>query len=282
MRRPSPSGASPWRLIWSKAIDAATHQNDVPVLRRVEIVNESSETLRDLTLHLSFEPAFARDERWSFAEISAGQTIAPREHDVALDPGFDEASQIATWDAVGATRGRAKLLSSVIRSSSAHQLLRPRRARSWRRRMRPRPIWRASSTRRSARTFPRACWGSLSLALRIPHRFLERALLWRPARHLPLACRLRPGGALRPCAGRRLCARHGAHEPQGGGGRRGRGARPHDRLAEAGAGDTPEPSASSPSTASSRISCSTCSTPRGGASPRSNGSSPRTAPSRPW
>ncbi len=83
---------SPDQLI-SLEIDTATKttfaavQNHVPILRRIEVHNGSSESLENLNLTLVAQPAFCRSKSWAIDRISASEKCKMSDLAVTLDFG---------------------------------------------------------------------------------------------------------------------------------------------------------------------------------------------------
>ncbi len=66
-------------------INLAYYQNAVPVLRELAIVNESEESLQDLELTLSSEPAFIKEKTWRVDVVEASQKYHLKDLDIELD-----------------------------------------------------------------------------------------------------------------------------------------------------------------------------------------------------
>lgn len=66
----------------------ASHQNAVPVLRELEILNEGEETLDDLVLELSTDPPFLESKNWRIDSLRAGTTLHIGDRDVKLQAGY--------------------------------------------------------------------------------------------------------------------------------------------------------------------------------------------------
>lgn len=62
----------------------ASHQNAVPLIRELEIVNDSSEPVNDLTLSLQADPPFLTRKIWRIDQLSAGSTLHITDRDVSL------------------------------------------------------------------------------------------------------------------------------------------------------------------------------------------------------
>lgn len=60
---------------FTKTINFAMQQNYVPVIRNLVIQNDSSENLKDLTVRITFSPAFAEDYEYEIEGISAGESL---------------------------------------------------------------------------------------------------------------------------------------------------------------------------------------------------------------
>ncbi|GAA0594263.1 DUF3320 domain-containing protein [Caenispirillum bisanense] len=66
-------------------LNLAFHQNAVPFLRELALVNAAETPIADVTLTLTSEPAFLKPRSWSLQEVGAGQTYHLRDLDTALD-----------------------------------------------------------------------------------------------------------------------------------------------------------------------------------------------------
>jgi very-short-patch-repair endonuclease len=66
-------------------LNLALHQNAVPFIRELSIVNEREEPLRDVVLTLTSEPAFLTTRAWKLEEVGASQTYRLTDLDVDLD-----------------------------------------------------------------------------------------------------------------------------------------------------------------------------------------------------
>ncbi|MBF0167258.1 MAG: DUF3320 domain-containing protein [Alphaproteobacteria bacterium] len=69
-------------------LNLAFHQNAVPLLREVVLVNDSADELRDLDLELSSEPGFLEPRTWHIDYVGAGQRYHISSLDVTLDAGL--------------------------------------------------------------------------------------------------------------------------------------------------------------------------------------------------
>ncbi len=83
-------------------INYASWQNSVPLVHSLEICNNSAEGVSGLRLELDTAPAFTRRKVWQIERIGPGGSVALRDRDVQLDPGYlnglNEAENgVATW-----------------------------------------------------------------------------------------------------------------------------------------------------------------------------------------
>lgn len=69
-------------------IGFASHQNAIPVLRELEIVNEGPDNLEDLALNLTADPPFIQPKHWPLDRLSAGSTVHVNDRDLKLNGGF--------------------------------------------------------------------------------------------------------------------------------------------------------------------------------------------------
>ena len=69
-------------------IGFASHQNSVPVLRELEVVNEGESPLENLVLELSSDPPFLETKRWRIDALREGSTLHITDRDVKLHAGF--------------------------------------------------------------------------------------------------------------------------------------------------------------------------------------------------
>ncbi|WP_166831715.1 DUF3320 domain-containing protein [Thalassoroseus pseudoceratinae] len=75
-------------------INYASWQNSVPLLRSLELQNESgqdiqsSNSLGELSLQLTTSPAFTRPKQWMIQRIAAGEQLTIRDRDVQLDSDY--------------------------------------------------------------------------------------------------------------------------------------------------------------------------------------------------
>lgn len=72
----------------SPKVNLAFHQNAVPVLRELVVVNDGTAPLVDVVVTLSSEPPFLKEKSWRLDQIGAQQHYHLRELDIALDPAF--------------------------------------------------------------------------------------------------------------------------------------------------------------------------------------------------
>jgi very-short-patch-repair endonuclease len=72
----------------ARCVNYASWQNSVPLLRSLEIRNGSSEVLCDIRLDLETSPSFTRKKSWIVQQVRAGESLAIRDRDIQLDPGY--------------------------------------------------------------------------------------------------------------------------------------------------------------------------------------------------
>ena len=70
------------------AINYASWQNAVPILRSVEINNGTATTLSNLRLELSVTPAFCRSKHWTIDRMAPGDSLRISDRAIELDPEF--------------------------------------------------------------------------------------------------------------------------------------------------------------------------------------------------
>ena len=66
-------------------VNLAYYQNSVPVLHELVVLNEGEESLEEIELALSSEPAFIKPKKWIINTIAAGQRFHIKDLDVTLD-----------------------------------------------------------------------------------------------------------------------------------------------------------------------------------------------------
>lgn len=69
-------------------IGFASHQNSVPVLRELELLNTGEESLDHLVLELSADPPFLEPKNWRIDSLRAGTSLHITDRDVKLSAGF--------------------------------------------------------------------------------------------------------------------------------------------------------------------------------------------------
>lgn len=69
-------------------IGFASHQNSVPVVREMELINEGERMFENLVLELSSDPAFLEEKSWRIDALRAGSTMHITDRDVKLQAGF--------------------------------------------------------------------------------------------------------------------------------------------------------------------------------------------------
>ncbi len=102
----------------------ATHQNDVPVIRELKIVNLGEATIENVVLSVRADPPVFAPRDWRFDRIAAGGEVRVSQRDIALDAGLllqlteavratvtMTASSAATGDVVAERRVPVELLA---------------------------------------------------------------------------------------------------------------------------------------------------------------------------
>ena len=72
----------------AQKIGFASHQNAVPALRELELVNSGEESFEHLVLELSADPPFLESKIWRIDCLRAGSTLHITDRDVKLQAGF--------------------------------------------------------------------------------------------------------------------------------------------------------------------------------------------------
>ncbi len=70
------------------AINYASWQNSVPILRSVEISNDTADVLNGLRLELVVTPAFCKRKSWTIDRVSPGDILRISDRAIELDPDF--------------------------------------------------------------------------------------------------------------------------------------------------------------------------------------------------
>jgi very-short-patch-repair endonuclease len=73
------------QLIAVPKVGFASHQNSVPILRELEVVNESEDVLEGLELRLTSDPVFIEERRWPIDRINPGSTLHISDRDLRLN-----------------------------------------------------------------------------------------------------------------------------------------------------------------------------------------------------
>lgn len=73
----TPQSPPPLRLVVSTApqVNFAAQQNAVPVIRDIELINESDRDLTDLTIRMQASPSFLSAAAWHIDRLPAGGTF---------------------------------------------------------------------------------------------------------------------------------------------------------------------------------------------------------------
>lgn len=66
-------------------VNFACHQNAVPVIREIEVVNSTEQTLQNLTLEMQASPAFITPKRWHIDRLLPDGTLHINDRDTRLD-----------------------------------------------------------------------------------------------------------------------------------------------------------------------------------------------------
>ena len=66
-------------------LNLADFQNSIPALTELAIVNETDDSITELTISLSTEPAFIKARTWSLDSVGSWETYHPSKLDVQLD-----------------------------------------------------------------------------------------------------------------------------------------------------------------------------------------------------
>ena len=69
-------------------IGFASHQNAVPIVRELEVVNESETLFKNLVIELSSDPPFLEPKSWKIDELLGGSTLRMEDRDVRLSAGY--------------------------------------------------------------------------------------------------------------------------------------------------------------------------------------------------
>lgn len=75
-------------VIVSKKLGFASQQNSVPVLRELEITNDSESDYKELTLFLTTSPAFLEAKTWKIDSLSKGDHLSITERDLKLNAAY--------------------------------------------------------------------------------------------------------------------------------------------------------------------------------------------------
>jgi len=70
------------------AFSYAAYQNSVPIIRSLEIINQSPSTQYDLVLEVAASPTFVRPKQWQIDRLHAGQRLAIQDRELQADPDF--------------------------------------------------------------------------------------------------------------------------------------------------------------------------------------------------
>lgn len=81
----NPSGSIRLETALSPRLNLAFHQNAVPFIRELVIVNETEKPLHSVEITLSSEPAFLKPRTWRIESVAAGERYHVSDLDVALD-----------------------------------------------------------------------------------------------------------------------------------------------------------------------------------------------------
>ncbi len=73
------------RFELSDAVNYASWQNSVPILRKLEIANQSAHSYSDLRVILDSSPALIRPKEWLISRLAPAESIVIRDRDVQVD-----------------------------------------------------------------------------------------------------------------------------------------------------------------------------------------------------
>ncbi len=76
------------KSIISREVSFANHQNSVPLIREIEIHNETDVDLYDLTLVMEISPNFVSSKIWNISSLPAHDEMALRDRDTTLNAKF--------------------------------------------------------------------------------------------------------------------------------------------------------------------------------------------------
>ncbi|MBF0116630.1 MAG: DUF4011 domain-containing protein [Magnetococcales bacterium] len=105
----------------TRKISFAFHQNSVPVLREIVIINDGDSALEDLELTISSDPAFLKAHTWQIAKVGAKQRFHVATLDIGLDGGMlarlteaETATAILVLRQVGLELNRLEILIELL------------------------------------------------------------------------------------------------------------------------------------------------------------------------
>ena len=71
-----------------RSLNFAMYNNDVPLVKHIDITNKGEEVVFDITVKLSFWPSFADKYSYHLEELPAGKTIAIRPVEIRINPDY--------------------------------------------------------------------------------------------------------------------------------------------------------------------------------------------------
>lgn len=83
--QPPPPPRAALRATLQPVLNAALWQNSVPILSELALTNTSTESLDELTIELTSEPAMLRPRTWRLQQLRPGQIHVVIDLDVTLD-----------------------------------------------------------------------------------------------------------------------------------------------------------------------------------------------------
>ena len=75
-------------VLFSKRVNFASAQNAVPVIRKLQVINEGVQDLENARLSLMAQPAFVQQKTWNFDLIASGDDIEISDCDLTVDMAF--------------------------------------------------------------------------------------------------------------------------------------------------------------------------------------------------
>jgi Protein of unknown function (DUF4011)/REase_MTES_1575/AAA domain/Protein of unknown function (DUF3320) len=72
----------------SREVSFAGHQNSIPLIRELSVINETDEELQDLVLSMEVSPDFVSPKKWNITSLEAKGELALRDRDTKLNAKF--------------------------------------------------------------------------------------------------------------------------------------------------------------------------------------------------